>query len=295
MRVNFFEEFKRSLKIPEVEEILDIYFFRVLAFLIVKAIYKTRITPNQVTVLAALFGIIGACFYAAGNYVYAVIGALLFGFSTTLDCADGQLARLKGTGTKLGRILDGLSDYVVQTSILLGIGFGFQTQYMTFDRWWVMILLTGISGFIQSSLADYFKVEFLAIVANKNSSTDDEIEEFTREYKNHKKHPAERVLIYSYLKYLHIQRLVTRHKRNRIKKVYDPQDYFDKNRHLMRFWTFLGPSTRISLAIVFSFLYRFDLLLWITIVPLNIFWIILLIFQRYMLSKTDEVIFQNAN
>ena len=44
----------------EVEEFFDLVFYRPLAYLLVKSIYRTRITPNQVTWLALLIGFIGA-------------------------------------------------------------------------------------------------------------------------------------------------------------------------------------------------------------------------------------------
>ncbi|MBN1351825.1 CDP-alcohol phosphatidyltransferase family protein [candidate division KSB1 bacterium] len=293
----FFADYMKSLKRPEVEEILDIYFYRVLAFLFVKSIYKTRCTPNQLTGIGMILGVAAGFFYAIGSYETAIIGSMLFLFSTVLDCADGQLARLKRNGTRLGRLMDGLSDYVVSVSILLGIATGYEHSEMAGNHWWLVVLIVAISGFIQSFLADYFKIEFLAAAGFQNATTADEISEFSAELErlNQKKERmVERVIIFLYIKYLRLQTLFVRSKDEASRKLYDSKDYLKKNRLLIRWWSWLGPSTRISLAIILSLWHRFDILFWIIIIPLNIYWIILLFFQRYSLRHTAEVVFEES-
>ncbi len=73
---------------------------------------RTRITPNQLTVGALLLGLAaGACFTVA-TWPYLLIGALLYHLSFTLDCMDGKIARLKGTGSIFGAWLDYIFDRV---------------------------------------------------------------------------------------------------------------------------------------------------------------------------------------
>ncbi|POM26947.1 Bifunctional IPC transferase and DIPP synthase [Actinomadura rubteroloni] len=73
---------------------------------------RTRITPNQLTVGALLLGLgAGACF-AVATGPYLLIGALLYHLSFTLDCMDGKIARLKGTGSIFGAWLDYIFDRV---------------------------------------------------------------------------------------------------------------------------------------------------------------------------------------
>ncbi|MEU8346608.1 CDP-alcohol phosphatidyltransferase family protein [Spirillospora sp. NPDC048832] len=73
---------------------------------------RTRITPNQLTVGALILGLAaGACF-AAATPLYLAIGALLYHLSFTLDCMDGKIARLKGTGSVFGAWLDYIFDRI---------------------------------------------------------------------------------------------------------------------------------------------------------------------------------------
>ncbi|HEY5947426.1 MAG TPA: CDP-alcohol phosphatidyltransferase family protein [Kofleriaceae bacterium] len=72
---------------------------------------NTRATPNQVTFASAFIGA-GACamFALLPGWQWLVIAALIFEFSFVLDCADGQLARLRKVASPVGHLLDFLMD-----------------------------------------------------------------------------------------------------------------------------------------------------------------------------------------
>lgn len=73
---------------------------------------RTSITPNQLTVLAAFLGLAAAACFAMASPVWLIAGAVLFHFSFVVDCMDGKIARLKGTGSVFGVWLDFLFDRV---------------------------------------------------------------------------------------------------------------------------------------------------------------------------------------
>ena len=75
--MSWFTEFKKSLKMTEVEEFFDLFFYRPLAFILVKSVYRTNITPNQLTIAAICMGIIAGCLYAGGPGYYTY-GAICF-------------------------------------------------------------------------------------------------------------------------------------------------------------------------------------------------------------------------
>lgn len=70
----------------------------------------TNITPNQITVIAFILGILSAVCFFQGTPAFLIAGALLFHLSFTFDCIDGKLARLKGNGTMFGMWLDYMLD-----------------------------------------------------------------------------------------------------------------------------------------------------------------------------------------
>src|SRR5688500_12493730 len=104
---------------------------------------KTPITPNQVTFLSALVAAgAGAIFALLPNsYLWLVVGALVFELSFVLDCADGQLARLRKIASPLGHLLDFLMDELKAMLIFACVTVRLW-QEMQDDR----ILIVGLAG-----------------------------------------------------------------------------------------------------------------------------------------------------
>jgi phosphatidylglycerophosphate synthase len=92
--------------------------FRPLAHLVVLALAPLRVPPPAVVLAATATGLAAAVGLARGHLVLA---AVLLQLKTVLDNADGQLARLTGRITVLGRYLDSESDLVVDAAVLAGL------------------------------------------------------------------------------------------------------------------------------------------------------------------------------
>ncbi|NMG83280.1 MAG: HAD hydrolase-like protein [Methanosarcinales archaeon] len=76
------------------------------------------ITPNQVSILSFIVGLISSLYFFLG---YAVIGALFIQISSILDGCDGEIARLKHMQSSLGDFVDAVLDRYADGFILLGI------------------------------------------------------------------------------------------------------------------------------------------------------------------------------
>ncbi|WP_305782607.1 CDP-alcohol phosphatidyltransferase family protein [Symbioplanes lichenis] len=70
------------------------------------------ITPNVLTGLATILGLGSAFCFAQQDRWWVVAGALLFHVSFIVDCMDGKIARLNGTGSMFGTWLDFMFDRV---------------------------------------------------------------------------------------------------------------------------------------------------------------------------------------
>ncbi|MEW9526916.1 CDP-alcohol phosphatidyltransferase family protein [Microbispora sp. NPDC049125] len=81
----------------------------------------TSLTPNGLTRLSMLVGLASAVSFFEGALV---AGAVLFYLSFTVDCMDGKIARLKGTGTPFGLWLDYVGDRIRVVCCAFGLGFG---------------------------------------------------------------------------------------------------------------------------------------------------------------------------
>ena len=84
---------------------------------------RRGLTPNQVTVISLLIGLLAAAAFAAGAMI---AGAVLVLAAFVTDCVDGQLARYTRTYSKLGAWLDAMFDrtkeYVVYAGLAIGAG-----------------------------------------------------------------------------------------------------------------------------------------------------------------------------
>jgi phosphatidylglycerophosphate synthase len=81
------------------------------AAVVVYALRATPITPNQVTFLSAAIAAAACAMFAVlPGHAWLIAAAAAFELSFVLDCADGQLARLRKTASPLGHLLDFLMD-----------------------------------------------------------------------------------------------------------------------------------------------------------------------------------------
>lgn len=111
--------FASVLKSREVEDPVNLWVHRPLAYGLVALLYRSSVTPNQVTLLSLLVGLsAGACFIAGAPELMLWGGVLLW-TSAILDGADGILARAKGAFSELGRALDGTADMLVAVATVL--------------------------------------------------------------------------------------------------------------------------------------------------------------------------------
>jgi len=103
---------------------------RPLAAAIIVPLARTRVTPNQVTLLTLPVFLAGAAVLTlVPSWGGLIAGAAIVELSYVLDCADGQLARLKGTSSPVGAYLDFLMDEIKAFTLVAAVaGRLFQAQ-----------------------------------------------------------------------------------------------------------------------------------------------------------------------
>lgn len=160
--------FERTLKEPAVEEPVNYWWHRRVAFQVVRLFEHTpAISPNHITVLALLTGLAAA--WAAYRSVehgplWCVVGAFLIFASVIFDCADGMLARLRGGGSQFGMLLDGFVDLVVGVAVWYAVSY---TTTERIDAWWdwPLAFLVLVSIVVHCALYDHLKNRFMRHVA----------------------------------------------------------------------------------------------------------------------------------
>ncbi|SAL13482.1 CDP-alcohol phosphatidyltransferase family protein [Caballeronia sordidicola] len=94
-----------------------------LARRLVTPLVGTPITPNHLTTLRLLIGMVGAYYLSVGSFWTCSLGALLIAVSNFVDHTDGELARISGQSSKIGHFYDLACDSVVTVALFVGLGF----------------------------------------------------------------------------------------------------------------------------------------------------------------------------
>ena len=276
-----FREYKKSIKHAVFDETLTLYILRPIAFIFVKMLYPTNVTPNQVSLMTIIVGIISGYFFSRGTVTCFVIGGSLYFLCMITDCIDGMIARLKNSGTAVGRIIDGFADYIVGISVYIGMGIGFEKglvnlDFLPINHWWV-IVIAAISHIFHAMLKDYYSAEFMAHGLGKPTSTWEEKKNFTAELdkiKHLRGKLLEKILITVYLGYSHLQLFHLDEK-----EEYDRKTYYHSNKLLIRLWFWIGPTASAFIIIISAILYRPIIFFICTIGLANIWMIVLWIIQ----------------
>jgi len=85
---------------------------------------RHHVKANHVTLAGFAFAIAAGISFALGGYRAGVIGALLYFFSTILDCSDGEVARGSFGESHYGAWLETITDYLSYFVVLGGIVWG---------------------------------------------------------------------------------------------------------------------------------------------------------------------------
>ena len=160
-----------SLKSADTEEWIDLVFYRPLGYRWALFFNKLGVTPNAITIASIFLGVAAGILFYFDNLWVNVIGMLLLVWANQYDSADGQLARLTGQKSELGRILDGMSGDCWFIAIYFAI---VCRLYPTWGFW--IVLLAAAAGFChskQAAMADYYRNIHLFFLKGKQGSEHD--------------------------------------------------------------------------------------------------------------------------
>ncbi|MGH3095975.1 MAG: CDP-alcohol phosphatidyltransferase family protein, partial [Streptosporangiales bacterium] len=97
----------------------------------------TRVTPNQLSVTAFVLGLGVAAIFLLADWPLLALGGVVFYLAFYVDCIDGKIARLKGTGSAFGQWLDWIFDrvrgFVCTLALMLG-------QFLRTGEAWYLVL-----------------------------------------------------------------------------------------------------------------------------------------------------------
>ncbi len=286
--MNWFKEYKLSLKSIEAEEPLDIYLYRPLAFIIVKTFYALPLTPNHYSLMALISGLISAYLFAQGNELALQWGGFAFLMFAIFDCCDGMVARLKKNGSEFGRIIDGLVDYTVNAAAYVGLAIGIGKMFPEFFGIpsWILVVLAGLSKAIHAFVFDHYLAEYISHSKGKTGFTQNEIVSITEKIADAKKRGYTFWQILALKIYLMFTSVQAKSDEGTLN--YDPAKYCQSNLKLIRLWSLIGPAPHITILIIAFLIKSPGLLFGYAIVFGNIWLALMFLYQKQVNSVLCE-------
>jgi phosphatidylglycerophosphate synthase len=111
----------RSLE-KQADGFVSRHLHRPLSRAVTRRLLAWPVTPNAMTLVAAVFGIAGVLVAFRGGYWNVLAGALLFELQNVLDGCDGEIARLKYLRSTAGEWLDQIVDDALNIAFLAAVG-----------------------------------------------------------------------------------------------------------------------------------------------------------------------------
>lgn len=201
------KEYEASLKSIETENYPDQWFYRPAGFRIAKLIRHTGITPNMVTILSIFVGAAAGPLFYRHDPLPVLAGIICLVIANILDCVDGQLARLTGIKSEIGRILDGIAGDIWFALIYIFLALRLENEYGTW-LFFIPALLSGLSHLIQANITDYYKTLHLYFISREKGREFQHLDEIRSQYRTMKSGPG-KALFYIYMGYTSFQEAVT--------------------------------------------------------------------------------------
>lgn len=134
----------------EIEDPTNLYFIHPISARLVPVFARYGIKPNTVSLIGMGCGILaGVAYHFYSAHWCAVLGFVLMLAWHVMDGADGQLARLTKNYSELGKVLDGICDYVTFTAVYAGLALAMSASM---GGWaWALAACAGAAHAVQSA------------------------------------------------------------------------------------------------------------------------------------------------
>ena len=182
---SFKDLLEASMKSKDTEEWLDVHFTRPIGLFFALIWERLGVHPNTITIISIFLGLAAGWMFHYTDPVHNLMGVVLLMLANFCDSTDGQLARLTGQKTMIGRCLDGFAGDVWFFAIYLALVFRLWPQPLPGleTRWGVCALAAcAVAGLLshspQSSLADYYRqIHLFFLKGREGSELDSSIHE----------------------------------------------------------------------------------------------------------------------
>lgn len=172
---------RATMKSDETEGLFELYFTRTPGYLWALLFRALHIHPIAVTVASIFIGAASAYFFAHSDLQSNIIAVCLLIVANWMDCADGQLARMTGQKTLIGRVLDGFAGDVWFQCIYVALAIRLTP---TLGIWgWLLGAYAGYYCHVrQANLSDYYRNQHLYFLLGPAKSELDRSRDLRQQY-----------------------------------------------------------------------------------------------------------------
>jgi len=292
--------YERSLKSRYADEPINTYLLRPTAGVLVSLLYRSSITPNQLTIAAIFAGMAAAYCYSLGQPMATILAGLLVTLKDILDSADGQLARAKNLYSRRGRFLDSIGDFLVDVLIFGAITV---TLYRVYPL--AGTILLGVAGLLGITLRVsyhvFYYVSFLHL--EDRYLTNRLIEEIRDE--DRRGDPValrlQKIFVAIYGWQDKLMARIDDWSKSRARSLGENEHerfrqrwYADRIGLLVS--GFLGFGTELALLTICSLLDQLRLYLWLNLLLMNGIWLLAIFYRKIILApRTARLVLTQVN
>jgi phosphatidylglycerophosphate synthase len=285
------------LKSNDVEDLVNRYVHRTLAYLFVKSVFRTPITPNMITLSTIFLGFAAGCAFIWGTPTAMLFGGAGLWAAAILDGADGILARAKNLQSEFGRALDGSADGLV----------AFFTVFPAFYHIWVtrhnpydLFLMVPALGLtiVHLAIYDFYKESYLRATRPGQGGEGRDADQIAETVQAARSQGPITQMAINHVLVPHLNRqkaLINWLNPDgwRLSQLLDgdrqaSEIYRKHNLGPMRLWALVSSAPHSYLMAICAMFDRLELYLYIRVFLMNGVFLVALIWQRYATCRTIE-------
>jgi hypothetical protein len=271
--------YEKTRRPSTAETPIDLFVLRPVGRVLADLLLPTPLGALWVTALSAFVGVAGASLLRFTTRFNVLVGAALLLLHLILDNAAVQLARARGTSSRLGRILAGISDYLVGLVTAIAVAIHLSAEG---DNGVLLTILGMGSVALQVTLFDHFESRYLAC-SGAESPEESDLSESRAAVKgliDAGDSGAELFLYRLHTVFLSLQHLLDGASRPTPRTAEQARSYAERLAPVARGWAWLGSSTHVLALVLFAGVGVLPAYLWIRLIGGNMAMIALWIEQQ---------------
>lgn len=201
---------RSTYKSLDTEEWLDRVFTRPVGLLWARLFIALGWSPNAVTVLSIVLGVAAGLLFYPDDLRLNAVGILLLVQANIFDSTDGQMARMTGRKSRLGRVLDGAAGDLWFLTIYVALCTRLTSQWGVWV--WLLGALAGLGCHTrQARLADYYRNIHLRVLKGMAGSELDDSARLRADYVAlpWRAQPVWKAFLWFYIRYTAAQEAAT--------------------------------------------------------------------------------------